>query len=50
MKNGENVNKINILVSKTPKNYNENFINNLLNKRNEIICKIIKQKLLNGKI
>lgn len=46
MKNGDYENKITILVSNTPKNYNENFINNLLDKRTEIICNIIKRNFL----
>lgn len=46
MKNGEQDNKINILISKSPKNYDENFINNLLDKRMEIICRIVKRIFL----
>ena len=50
MKNGEEDNKITILISKSPKNYSENFVNNLLDKRNEIICKIVKRIFLEGNI
>jgi len=46
MKNGEEENKITILISKSPKNCSENFINNLLDKRNEVICRIIKRIFL----
>lgn len=50
MKNGEKDNRITILISKSPKNYSDSFINNLLDKRNEIICKIVKRILLEGTI
>ena len=43
MKSGEEESKINILISKSPKNYSEDFINNLLEKRMEIICKMVKR-------
>ena len=46
MNNGNKEDKINILISILPNNYNENFINNLLDKRNRVICNIIKRVFL----
>lgn len=46
MNKGAEDNKINILISKTPKNYNENFINSLIDKRTEIICNIVRRIFL----
>lgn len=46
MNKGEKDNKINILISKTPKNYSENFINSLIEKRTEIICNIVRRIFL----
>lgn len=46
MYKGAEENKINILISKTPKNYSENFINSLIDKRIEIICNVVRRKAL----
>lgn len=46
MNKGEEENKINILISKTPKNYSENFMNSLFEKRTEIICNIVRRIFL----
>ena len=46
MSEGKKENEITILISKLPKNYNENFINNLLDRRITLICDIVKRVLL----
>ena len=46
MSNGAKEDKINILISISPKNYSENFINNLIEKRSKIICNIVKRIFL----
>lgn len=48
MNEGELENKITILISKTPENYSEDFINNLIEKRTEIICNIVKRIFVEG--
>lgn len=47
---GAEDNKITILISKTPKNYSDDFINNLIEKRTEIICNIVKRIFLESNI
>lgn len=49
MSKGEEDNKITILISETPKNYSEDFINNLIEKRTEIICNIVKRIFVESK-
>lgn len=48
MHEGAEDNKITILISKTPKNYSEDFINNLIEKRTEIICNIVRRIFVEG--